>query len=439
VDIDKMLSWEEWEKLVIDSQRGNDISLRILLEESRSIIENVSKAKLKTEDDVDFDDIRQEVYLRVIKNLGFLRDPRYYALWLKRITENYCKDIKRKSKNRKFKKIDELNLPNEDKTVGNFNNIADRRGLETDAFTLFKERFNQITGKEFQIRAKKKSDEITNTIGSLSIRKGQTAASAAKISVLSSILGKSLVAKEEYNFLQAEKKLRAIINFTEKIRLNKELRYIQAKAITEFGHLKMNQGFVTGIDGSIYWYERAGKIWRSLKDRPMELFVRQQIGVSHHIQGDDKKATMTYDDILTEIGRKRKYRALKADVWRDQSNAFLAIDAIGKSFKDAEKSLLIAEDVGGYTLSYTQLQMAKIYIKKGKYNQAYSLIMQCIDNTPRYRVLDHIKYNIALFDLFIKTNEKDAAFKLIPKIQTDSSDHRFYHQLQKLQDRLSIM
>ena len=431
-----MLSWEEWEKLVIDSQKGNDNSLRILLEESRQIINNVLNEKLKSIDDVEIDDIRQEIYLKVHKNLGSLKIPKTYVKWLKSITENYCIDIKRKNKNSKLLHIDDLNPLNQDKSGSNFNDIADRKGLKTDAFNLFKDRFNQITGKEYQIRAKQKSDEITNAIGSLSMMKGQVPTSTPKISVLSDILGKSLMEKEEYNYLEGERNLLAIINFTENRRLNKGLRYIQAKAITEFGHLKMNEGLVTGIDGSIYWYERAGKIWRSLKNKPMELYIRQQIGVSHHIQGHDKKAAKTYQDIISELGRKRKYRALKADIWRDQSNAFLAMGAIEKSIKDAEKSLLIAEDIGSYTLSYTRLQMAKIYIKKGKYNQAYQLLHKFIEGTPHYRVLDHIKANIAMFDLYLKTNEKEAALKLIPKIKNNCVEYRFHHQFQKLQERL---
>jgi DNA-directed RNA polymerase specialized sigma24 family protein len=433
--IDKMLSFEEWEKLVIDSKKGNDISKKILLEESHPIIDSAVRTELGTEDDVSLDDIYQEVCLRVHTNLAALKNPKAYPNWLKRITQNYCKDLKKRKKYL-IQNIDDLNSLGRRKSSRDFDSIADRRGLESDAFTLYHDQINGLVSKEYKIETKQKSDEITNTVNSLKTKKRKSKITDRRISVLSNILAKSLIDKKEYDYVEAEKKLRTMILHLEERRLIKELRYFLASAITEIGHLKMNEGTVTGNDSSIYWYKRAEKLWRSINDKSMELFVRPQLGVSQHIKGDDLKAAKAYNSILSEIGRKRTHRAFKADVYRDQSNALLAMDEIGESNQQAEKSLRIAEDVGGITLSYTKLQLAKIYIKKKRYNQAHALINSCLEDTPLFRVLDHIKAKIALLDLFIMTDEKNEALKLIPGIRNNCTEYRFYHQLQKLHSRL---
>ena len=104
-----MLSWKEWEKLVVDAQKGNDNSLRILLEESRQHIDKVLNVKLKSIDNVEVDDIRQDIYLKVQRKIGTIKGPRKYVKWLESITRNYCIDIKRKNENKKLLYIDDLN------------------------------------------------------------------------------------------------------------------------------------------------------------------------------------------------------------------------------------------------------------------------------------------------------------------------------------------
>jgi len=434
-----MLTWKEWEKLVKKSQKGDDSSLRILLEESQPIIDRMIKQTLTVDDDTDLNDIRQEINSKVLKNLATLKRPRTYVRWLNQITKNFCLDTAEKNRKILFLRIEDLKQRDQDNKTENIDNLADRKGFTADAFNVYQEHLTQLTEKEYLNKAEHKALEIKKDIDSLITRKAPVITENKTISVLSNILGKSFLDKEEYNYIDAEKKLQAIIKYTEKKRLNTELRYIQASAITELAHLKMNEGFVQGNDGSLYWYKRAARLWRSLKDKPKELYTRQQIGVSQHIQGVDKVAIKIYNSILEEISRKKSFNYLKANVHCDQSNALLSIGAIRKSVHYLDKSLLLAEDIGGTTLHYSRLQKAKVNIERRQFDKAYSIISECIDDRPLYRVLDHVKANIALFDVLIKTNEKNAALKLVPIIQANCIDHLFHHQLQKIQVRLSKM
>lgn len=432
-----MLDWIEWEKLVKDCQKGNKDALRTLIIESQPIVEKLVRQIMGFTEKIDLEETFQEICLRIIKSIDNINNPRAYVRYLRTTTKNYCIDILRAKQYASTEEVDQFNTQRHEKVPAIFDVTADRKGLLTNAFTTFQDHFKLLTEKDYRIRATQKSLEIKKTIDALKSKKIRNKKNELKVSKLQDILGEALWDKEEYNYPEAEKKLRAMIEYLKARRLTIELRYLLAKARTELGHLKMNEGFTAGEDGSIASYEKALKLWRTLNDMPKQLYTMEQIGVSYSIQGNKPEAIRIYESLLAEIPQKKIFKPLKANLWCDESTSLLIQGHIRESAKCIEKSLQYSEDIGGKHLSFSRLQKAKIYTESGKYDKAYSLIMKCIDDTLPYEVLDYVKNNIALFDLQMFENPNNPDWKLVKKIKDRCTAHLFYDQQQELQNRLN--
>jgi len=441
-----MPTWEEWEKLVDDARKGNTESLRLLLGESQGIIHRVIKDITGKLSKSDLDEILSEIYIRIIKRVPSLRNQRAYVDYLRRTTRSCCLDYLRGEKSRQnieisLEEMDESRARSLGKEAHQLISLADIKGFAINSVSAFQKESSKYIESEYEAQVDNKLSDIVEALNEVKKEKKFVRIYKRMSPVHEHILAQTVIDKEEFDYPEAEKKLRAIIEFTERRRLDTELRFLRAMAAFELGHLKMNQGLVEGDEGSISWYSKAGQLWRFLEDKQNEYYTVQQIGVSYHIQGDDTKAQEIYNGILGEIRGKKTFKGIKSNVWRDLSNACLAQGNIQGSDKCVDKSLLLAEDIGGECLSYSQLQKAKVYFEKGRYKRSYydkahAMIIKSTKDTPPYRYLDHVKANILLFDLYMETREREEALDLVPDIEEKCRTYFFHHQLQKLQNRL---
>lgn len=433
-----MLSWDQWEVLLIKALKNDKNALTILLKESEAIIRKKASITIPINNEFELEDIVQDTLLRVITKLDTIKNPRSYVRWIKTVTWHLCSDFKKKKREEFLEGIDDktFSITKSGSTPDLLNDI---KGFKERGINGFQNQVLEILlEKDNQEKTTRMNLDILKALGT---EKRPIKDDKIYVEVITNILQQALLDKEEFNYSEAEKKLDAIIRYTRKIKLTPELRYLRARALFEQGHIKMNEGLVEGPNGSIFWYIQAQKQWKKLHDKPNELYTIQQIGVSYHIRGKEKEALSTYESIISDISRKKTYRGLKSDVWRDHSIAQMALGNIRDSKESVEKSLELAKEKGGIGFLYSKLQRARIYLlsavdKKFHYDKAHTEIMEVISDTPRYRVLDHVKANLALLDLHMAMNRKDEAIKLIPSIRQDCLEYFFWHQLGKLNHQL---
>lgn len=428
-----MVSWEEWENLVKDCKNGDGHAFEVLLRSSQEIVKRVVKGMTQTKSGpqdfvVDSDDVFQEVTIKIHKKLGTIKNPRSYVRWLKQVAKNVWLD-----KSDLIRK--EIRLESGNKLEGdeaeeiNLNRIEEKRTVESNSFVAFQEFQHGFLERDYQSKALLQVSNLTAE--NIEREYFAEVKDPRQLNWLMTILGKALIDKREYQYPEAESKLKAIIQITDKKRLNTEIRFIRAKAFFELGHLKMNEGYVEGPEGSIFYYDVASRLWKSLRDKPNFIYTIQQIGVSYYIQNDLPIGREIYESILKELPRSKVFREIKSNILRDLSNAYLALRDLRDADKNIEKSLDIAKDIGETCLFFSKLQKAKILVARRKYDEAYSLAIESIKDRPASRYHDRVKANILLFELYMATNQKRAASALMPYIQEKCKSHLFYHQLQK--------
>jgi tetratricopeptide (TPR) repeat protein len=422
-----MTTWNEWDRLVREFQTGNDRALENILQNSRGIVEGVVSQTmhmyLKTNEFVlDSDDIFQKVSAKVPQELMKIKKPSYYPLWLKRVAKNFClRELSKIKHYIQLAAIDKAETRSgfED---GKWDTREDLKGLEASSLWMFQDYERDFIEQNYEDKA---IGEILKT----QMEGAPKVDDFKPLEWLTIILGKALVDKAEYNYPDAEKKLRAIIKFTEKTRQNSGLKYLRAKALFELGHLKMNEGFTKGSDGSIFYYNTARQIWQDLKDKPNLLYTVQQTGVSHNIHNDSSRAHDIYKSILDEVPKNKIFREIKTNVLCNLSSAYLALGSVREADKVLEKCLEYAVDIGGKCLDFAKLQKAKIHSIRRQYSKSYQIVAEILKKTPPYEVLDHVKAYIVLFDLYMADNQKDNALSLASFIAEKCKTHLFNHQL----------
>ncbi len=430
-----MTTWNEWDSLVRDFQTGNNHAIKNILQNSRGIVEGVVRQTTQTYLQekgfaLDSDDIFQKIATKVPHELMKVKKPSYYPLWLKRVTKNLClRELSKIKHDLRFADIDESGTRNSFED-GRWDTQEDLKGLEASSDSIFQDYEQDFIEKNYE-------DVATQAISKIQMESFDKVNDIKQIEWLMIVFGKALVDKAEYNYPDAEKKLRAIIKFTEQKRQNIELKYLRAKALFELGHLKMNEGFIMGGDGSIYYYDAARQIWQDLKDKPNLMYTLQQIGVSHYIQNDFNKASEIHKSVLNEVPKSKIFREIKTNVLCDLSRTYLdAPGGVREADKILEKCLQYAEDIGGQTLDFAKLLKAKIHLKRKQYSSAYQITAEIIKKTPLYAHLDQVKANIVLFDLYMADRQKNKALTLAPVISGKCNTHLFNHQLRRFNDLL---
>jgi DNA-directed RNA polymerase specialized sigma24 family protein len=413
----------------------NETEFEKLLREIQPIIDKAARKTLNTVKAADLEDIRQEVRTKLFKNIDKIKAP--YS-WARKVTQNYCIDkfIKKKQP-LLLNDIDESRQNDQDKGAGQFNDLADRKSIERGDFTAVEDQFTQLVKKDYKIKVDQKSLQLREILETSLIRNSKNKLRPIVSDVVQNLLAETMVDKEEYNFPEAEKKLRALIRFLENKRSTTESRYLRAKARFELGHLRMNHGFASGTDGSIFWYEKAARDWRNLNDNLNELYTLEQIGVSHSIRGDRSEAIKIFDSLLKVIPRKKDFKLLTGNIWCDRSSTLLKLGHTEESDKSIRRSLEYSGDSGGKALLFSRRQKAQVSIENGKCSEAYKLLKKCINETRPYEALDYIKNNIALFDLYKRDNQMAAALNLVPDIRAKCIDNLFHDELQELESRLT--
>lgn len=76
----------------------NNKNIEEVIDSYNSKIHNVVKRFFKTDNNFDVDDVKQEVYIKVWRNLSKCRDDASLWGWINRITINTCKDHLKNSK-----------------------------------------------------------------------------------------------------------------------------------------------------------------------------------------------------------------------------------------------------------------------------------------------------------------------------------------------------
>jgi DNA-directed RNA polymerase specialized sigma24 family protein len=435
-----MLAFDEWERIVTDAQKGDKEALKLLLKESKQIVikefakmrEGYNRPSMFTHE---LEDILQEVLSKVIKSLHKIRTPRAYLSWLTELTKNLCLN--------KFKDIERVRRlaaigGQEEAENSHKNRLEDMRGFETKS--TLKNIEQTLIDENYELHVLSAVTKFKEQMIDVKIPKFHGVPleghNYKNFEVYLTILSQASVDQEEGSYSDAEKKLKAIIAIAEKKRLNIELRYILGRAYFELAHLNMNRGLINGPEGSIASYGKASGFFKALKDKPSHIYTSQEIGVSHYINNQPGVAVGIYESILKEVPKSNVFKEIKANILRDLGNAQLALKQIGDSEKSTEKSLSLAEDIGGICLEYTALQKAKIYFARKRYDKTYEWIFKSLEGVPRHRVLDYVKAYILLFDYYMTIDEKLEALELVPFIKEKCRTHHFGHQQQKFNNLL---
>jgi DNA-directed RNA polymerase specialized sigma24 family protein len=433
---------DEWGRVVTDAQKGDKEALNLLLKESKQIVikefakvrEGYDSPNMFT---LEFDDILQEASEKIIKKLKTIRTPRAYYDWLTTLTRNLCsnefKDIRR------IRRLDALSEQQEgEEDTSHRNRLEDISGFTTGSLEVLKRTEQSLVDADYEHQVLSAAARFREQMIDVKVHKALDIAfeDHKTDNVLFATLLQAIVDQEAGSYSEAEKKLKAIIAIVERKRLNTELRYILGRAYFELAHLKMNSGLVTGPEGSIAYYGKAHGFFKALKDEPSRIYTAQQIGVSHYIDNQPGVAIPLYESILKEVPKSNIFKEIKANILRDLGNAQLALKNVRESEKNTEKSLDLAEDIGGICLEYTKLQKAKIYFARRRYDKTYEWIFRSLEGVPLHRALDYVKAYILLFDYYMAIDEKLEALKLVHFIKEKCKTHHFWHQQQKFNNLL---
>lgn len=92
----QILSLEDDFSLIKRFIDGDETTFRMLVQRHKDKVRNITYSTLGSSDEVD--DISQDVFITVYKNLHRFRFESQFSTWLYRITVNKCKDYLRKKK-----------------------------------------------------------------------------------------------------------------------------------------------------------------------------------------------------------------------------------------------------------------------------------------------------------------------------------------------------
>ena len=127
--------------IIAQIKKGDQEAFEMLIDNYKLLIYKTAKAILKDEDDVC--DAIQDTCLSIYKNVGNLKNEKYFKTWVTRITINKCYDIVAKQK-LNSKKEEKVQL-NETRYENNFaNNIIVKTDLE-NAINLLEEDLKLVT------------------------------------------------------------------------------------------------------------------------------------------------------------------------------------------------------------------------------------------------------------------------------------------------------
>ena len=96
----QILSLDDDFSLIKRFIEGDETTFRLLVQRHKDKVRNITYLTLGNADAVD--DIAQDVFLTVYKNLNKFRFESQFSTWLYRITVNKCKDHLRKKTNKKY-------------------------------------------------------------------------------------------------------------------------------------------------------------------------------------------------------------------------------------------------------------------------------------------------------------------------------------------------
>jgi RNA polymerase sigma-70 factor (ECF subfamily) len=86
------------EKLVLLAQAGNREALGVLLPRFDRVIRNAWKGKWNGWNDPEFEDFRQDVFLKVIQKLNQIRNPKAFPGWISRIAKRMAINLSSRKK-----------------------------------------------------------------------------------------------------------------------------------------------------------------------------------------------------------------------------------------------------------------------------------------------------------------------------------------------------
>lgn len=453
----------DWDSIIAKVKNNDQQVFVELLNKSQNIIDYAIRHTLNYIQEEDFEDIKQEISLKLYKKLT-LFDPQksQYPTWLSVMCKNHCTDwIKEKN--------------NETKTWN------DKKAIELPIFSLQKENFdnskenNETTGlqktySQFHLKKskedenkkelEKKYETITNDVNPQS----------------ADILGKSIVddlsfseilqqtglkkskyyerideAKAEFmfqdaleevksnDFTQALIKFSSLVNSLQKFRPSKAIKYTMAKCYNEMVRIQADNFF--NVNEALRYNQLAVSLWEELKDfdriiERMCLFAGcyakfEQYDKSLHLLDD-------IDDFLLRNKTKISlpYKIHKAGIEYTRGSYITTLGNLEAGENCIKNAIRIYEELNiDPGRKVNTISLTKIKIRQKKFSTAENLIFQTTQGLPD--VLTLISHKMAICEFYLATKNLIYASESIKEIERMCHNYKFPHQLFTLKGMLA--
>ena len=208
---------------------------------------------------------------------------------------------------------------------------------------------------------------------------------------------------------------------------------LQARALTELGSIRRDQGIISGTGGAYSLYKKAQFIWNQLGEKDKLAILSWYLGACFEMRKNYDQAFRNYNDALTIIDSIGDLKILRGRVLLRIGTVLTKLENFTSAEQKIRESLSLLESrvtPGDY--GYSLQKLAIVEFTKGKTDIAQNLVsdtLKVIPQTDKFRIT---QTNILLADLLLSSDEVTGGLEAASKAETLAQEYGFTHQLSSL-------
>jgi DNA-directed RNA polymerase specialized sigma24 family protein len=293
--------------LVRKAQAGDEAARQELLAQSTLIIKRaISKAFSANPPRDELEDIQQDIYTKVLEQLGTLKNPDAYPSWLAQLTLNHCRDVQKRRREvlgagtSEDNDIIELSSPQHSIEPSQRRFQAEQDGVDAKLDAARLAQHLPPHSYELLYRQYGLETPLSELRAQVPVRES-TLYERIRRAELHVLLASAAAEHRLSNYPEAKKLLRLMLTKLRRPEESRETQFLYASALTYLADIHQVQGDILGPHESLALYEQAIPVWRRLRDRHHERYAVHMIGLCYNIVDQIDTALAILKEVEEEL------------------------------------------------------------------------------------------------------------------------------------------